>query len=276
MNAATTPRRARPHRWRLVAAALLATAGCRFMPDGGHWIEAHGTARAKHIAGAPTGVQAIGMDDTMYLYPTDWARPWRSLGAQQVKALAASSAAFYVISPGGEVVRIVNGHWTPYAGSVGWGVTALAASSDDKLYGVVGGRLRRIEGADLRDAPCSDKGVARVAARGDEVFVVDGAGSLFRGAGGTCAPETSPGPLRDVAAFPGRLVAVARDGAVWRRRDGGAWRPLPPIRKYRTGRYPYLVTALEASLSATSTWILDDENAVFLLSDELAEHGAAK
>jgi hypothetical protein len=273
MKAATTPRR-----WALAGALLAAllglAAGCRFMPQGGHWIEAHGSARAKRIAGAPSGVQAIGMDDALYLYPTDWARPWRALGGQQVKALAASTAAFYVISNGGEVVRIVNGVWSPLAGSVAWGVTALAASPEDKLYAVVGGHLRRVEGADLRDAPCGDINVGRVAARGDEVYVIDGAGTLFRGTAAGCMAASSPGPLRDVAAFTNRLVAISRDGAVWRQRgqqNEGAWRALPAIRKYRSGRYPYLVGAQQVSLSATSTWIVDDESSVFLLSDELAE-----
>jgi hypothetical protein len=274
MKPATTPRRA--CRWALAGALLAAAAGCRFMPKDGHWIEAHGTARAKRIAGAPTGVEAIGMDDALYLYPTDWARPWRALGGQQVKALAASSAAFYVISNGGEVVRIVNGVWSPLAGSVAWGATTLAASPEDKLYVVVGGHLRRVEGADLRDAPCGDVKVAWAAARGDEVYVLDGAGTLFRGAPGACAQEATPGPLQDVSAFTDRLVAVTRAGEVWRRRNGQPWRPLPAVKKYRPGRYPYVVTAVQTSLSATSTWLLDAEGSVFLLSDELAEEAGPR
>jgi hypothetical protein len=270
----TTLPRPAPRRAVLVAvaaaAAATAVAGCRFTPKGGHWVEAHGTALAKRLAAGTPGVTIMGMDGGLYLYPTDWARPWRALGGQPAKAIAASATATYIISPANEVVRIVNGAPTPYAGSVGWGATGLAASTGDQLFVIVGGHLRRVADGEPRDAPCGDVGaVTASAVSADEVYVVDGAGALHRGTPAGCTTVSTPAPLRDVAALGDRVVVVTNDGSVWRKKGADpSWRELAPVRKYRPGRRPYLVEAQQVSLSPTSTWLLDTENSVFLLSDQ--------
>jgi hypothetical protein len=106
---------------------------------------------------------------------------------------------------------------------------------------------------------------------GDDVYVLEDGGALFHGSAAGCAPAKAPAPLREVAAFPGRVVAIGRDGVLWRQRGGGEWRRLPAVRKYRPGRRPYTVEATQVSVSETSTWLLDNESTVFLLSDELEE-----
>jgi hypothetical protein len=215
--------------------AILAM-GCRFRSPGAYWIEAHGEGRAVRLAGRPAGV---------------------------------ASAAVYVISPNGEVVRVVDGRGTAYAGSVGWGSSAIAASEDDRLFVVVGGRTRQVDGADLKDAPCGSVAATAIAAAGgDEIYVVDGVGALYRGTANACAPVATPTPLRDVAAFPGRVVAVGRDGTVWRRRGEQPWQPLPAAVEYRPGGVESPRPAVQAALSATCTWLLDQDGAVFVLSDE--------
>jgi hypothetical protein len=268
----SAPDRARRRGLLLAAAVALAAGavtGCRFMPSGGHWIEAHGHGQGSRLAAWPAGVTLIGTDARLHQYPTDWARPWRAQGPQEVKALAASSSALYALTPAGEVARIVNGQWAPVAGSVTWGATNLGASPDDHLFVVVGGHLRRVDAGELRDAPCGNLAVSAVSPVGnDEVYVVDGTGGLYRGVGGSCAPVPTPGPVRDVASFGGRQVAVTSDGAVWRRRGDAAWRALPPVIKYRSARDPFEVPAVQVSLSAFSTWALDQEGSIFLLSDE--------
>jgi hypothetical protein len=250
----------------LVVAAV--AMGCRFQAPGAYWIEAHGEGRAVRLAGHPAGVAAIGPDARLWMYPTDYARPWTRFGTVEAKAVAASSAALYAISSNGEVLRLVgNGRGHAYAGSAGWGPSAIAASEDDRVFLVVGGRTRRVEGDDLTDAPCGSVAATAIAAsRGDELYVVDGSGVLYRGAASVCAPVATPTRLRDVAAFPGRVVIVGTDGTVWRRRGEQPWQALPAPRKYR----PAAVSrpAVQAALSVTSTWLLDQDGAVFVLSDE--------
>lgn len=255
----------------IAVASLVAVAvsGCRFMPKGAHWVEAHGGARAVRVAGRPAGVVAIGTNRRLYAYPTDYARPWRELGPQEVRELASSLIALYVIGASGELWRVVDGQWTTYPGSGTWGATAIAASADDRLFVIVGGKTRRVDGADLRDAPCGDVvATAMAAVTADELYVIDSAGGLHHGLATSCALVTTPGPLRNVAVSGERLVGVTTTGAVWRRRGEADWLALPVVREYRSGAFPQEVLAAEVALSSTCTWVLDQAGAVFVLSDE--------
>jgi hypothetical protein len=249
--------------------AVTVAGACRFQAPGAYWIEAHGEGRAVRLAGYPAGVVAIGPDARLWAYPTDYARPWSHLGAADARAIAASSAALYIISPSNQVTRVVGGNERVYAGSVGWGPSAIAAGDDDSLFVVVGGHTRRVHGDDLTDAPCGDIVATSIAAAsGGEIYVLDAAGGLYRGTASGCARVPAPAPLRDVAAFPGRVVVVGQDGGVWRRRGEEPWRALPAAVKYRPGRAGVSAPAVQAALSATCTWLLDMEGAVFVLSDE--------
>jgi hypothetical protein len=253
----------------LVAVAALVFCGCRFMPKGAHWIEGHGGGRALRIAGRPAGVMAIGMDGTLFSYPTDYAHPWRLEGPQQVREIASSLVALYAIGTGGDLWRVSGGQWAPYAGSVAWGATAIAASDDDHLFVVVGGKSRRVDGSELKDAPCGDvAATAMAAATADEIYVIDASGGLHHGVASGCTLVTTPGPLRNVAVSVGRLVVVTTAGSVWRRRGEETWRALPVAREYRSGAYPLEVLAAQVTLSANSTWLLDQAGSVFVLSDE--------
>jgi len=248
----------------------LSATGCRFMPSGAHWIEGHGEGRLVHLAGSPAGVLGIGEDTHLWAYPVEWSRPWvQRDAAQELRTIASSPVALYAIVKSGEVVRVVDGRWTTFAGSIGWGATSLGASEDDRLFIVIGGRIRRVEGVDLKEAPCDGVSAAVVSGvRGDEIYVVDAAGALHHGTPTSCPIVPTPTPVRDVAARNGRLIVVATDGRVWRRRGDEAWRLLPAVNKYRPFRGPFEVKAAQVALTDYSTWLLDREGSVFVLSDE--------
>jgi hypothetical protein len=259
--------------WRRPALAILAgglVLGCRFMPRGAHWIEGHADGHLVQLAGWPGGVVGIGMDSRLWAYPVEFGRPWAPReGGQDAKAIASSSVALYAIARSGEVSRIVDNQWTAYPGSITWGATSVGASVDDRLYVVVGGRVRRVEGDELKDTPCESVSAVVVTGVGaDEIYVVDAAGALHHGTATSCARMTTPAPIRDVAARNGRVVVVAKDGQVWRRRGDEEWRALPPVRKYRPYRAPFEVVAVQVALGDYSTWLLDQEGSVFVLSDE--------
>src|SRR5450432_3147133 len=221
--------------------------GCRFMPSGAHWIEGHAEGHLLRLAGSPGGVLGMGLDMRLWVYPGEYARPWAPReGSQEVRTIASSPVALYAIVKNGEVARVVDKQWTTYAGSVGWGATALGASDDDRLYVVIGGKIRRVEGVELKDAPCDGVSAAVVTGvRGDEIYVVDTSGALHHGTPGNCPVVPTPTPVRDVAARNGRVVVVATDGRVWRLRGDEAWRVLPAVTKYRPFRAPCEVTAAQ-------------------------------
>src|SRR5450432_1260480 len=225
----------------------LSATGCRFMPSGAHWIEGHAEGHVLHLAGSPGGVLGIATDTRLWAYPVEFARPWAAReGSPELRTIASSPVALYAIVKSGEVARVVDNQWTTYAGSVGWGATSLGASDDDRLFVVIGGRIRRVEGVDLKDAPCDGVSAAVVTGvRGDEIYVVDTSGALHHGTPGNCPVVPTPTPVRDVAARNGRVVVVATDGRVWRLRGDEAWRVLPAVTKYRPFRAPCEVTAAQ-------------------------------
>jgi hypothetical protein len=239
------------------------------MPSHPYWIEAHGEVPILRVGAWPGGALAIGTDRHLYGYPGAWSRPWLPQGTpQELRAIAASQTAVYGILADGQVARFAGGTWTPYAGSVSWGASEIGATEDDRLLVVVGGHVRSVDGVDLKEAPCSSViSVVVAGARGDEMFVLDGEGGLHHGEAGRCEPVQTPVRLQRIAAASGRLLGVGADGTVWRWRDR-AWTTLPPVRKFRAGRAAFETRAREIAVSAYSTWIMDDEGAVFLLSDE--------
>jgi hypothetical protein len=249
--------------------AIAVSAGCRFMPDGAYWIEAHGEARALNITARPAGAMVIGTDSTLWAYPGYFARPWVHQGPEDATAIAASARALYAVRGNRELFRVADGTWTAYQGSAAWGVTAISASEDDRLFAIAAGRIRRLEGRNLTDAPCADLPATFISSDGaDGIYAVAANGILHHGSGPSCAPVTTPAPVREVAAFGGRVVVLTQDATLWRRRGDGNWHTLPRVRKYRPKVRPYWTTPVHLSLSAYSTWIVDNEQAVFLLSDE--------
>src|SRR5205807_1846844 len=159
-----------------------------------------------------------------------------------------------------ELFRVANGAWTAYPGSAGWGLTAIAASDDDRLFAIAAGKIRRVDGNELKEAPCPDLTATAISADGaDRLYAVNPAGVLYRGIGTSCAPIATPASVRTVAAIEGRVIVLDQGGTLWRRRGEGDWRVLPPVRKYRAGMRPYKSTPTQVAVSAYSTWIIDDE-----------------
>jgi hypothetical protein len=248
---------------------LVAGAACRFQPNHPSWIEAQGQAQGARVGAWSGGALTIGTDRRLWRYPGEWSRPWLPEGPQQeLRALAGSQTAIYGVLADGQVARYQGGAWAPYAGSIGWGASEVSASEDDVLLVIVSGHVRRVDGLELRDTVCPAIGAAAIASVGPErAFVLDGEGALFDGAPGRCDRVDAPVRLVRIAANGRRLVAVGADGTVWRRRDG-AWAALPPIEKYRPARAPFEPRARDVAVSVNSTWLMDDEGAIFVLSDE--------
>jgi hypothetical protein len=255
----------------LLALALLApeVGSCRFLPNHPYWIEALGGGQGTRVGAWPGGALVIGTDQRLWGYPGAWSQPWQPQGpAQSLRAIAASQTAVYGILADGQVARFVGGTWTPYAGSASWGASELAATEDDRVLVVVGGHVRLVDGVELKEAGCpSVAAVAITAPHADDVYVLDAAGALYHGAAGRCDPVDAPPRLQRIAAASGRLLGVGVDGSVWRRRDG-AWTPLSNPLKFRHGRRAFVTRARDVAVSAYSSWIMDDEGAIFVLSDE--------
>lgn len=249
----------------LVVAAL----GCRFMPNHPYWIETLGRPQGIRIGAWPGGALAIGTDSRLYGYPGPWSRPWAPQGhPQEIKALSASQTAVYAILSDGQVARFANDRWTPFAGSAAWGAAEIAATEDDHLLVLAGGKLRRADAAGLKEVLCETVvGVSIAATRGDEAYVVDQAGEVHRSAARNCAPVEAPARFLRIAATTTRLLGVARDGSVWRQR-AGRWTALPSPFKYRPGTAPTPTRAQDIAVSAQNTWLMDHEGSIFVLSDE--------
>jgi hypothetical protein len=248
---------------------LVAGAACRFQPNHPSWIEAQGQAQGVRVGAWSGGALTIGTDRRLWRYPGEWSRPWLPEGPQQeLRALAGSPTSIYGVLADGQVARYQGGTWTPYAGSIGWGASAVSASEDDVLLVIVSGHVRRVDGLDLRDTVCPAIAAADVASVGlERAFVLDGEGALFDGGAGRCDRVDAPMRLVRIAANGRRLVGVGVDGTVWRRRDG-AWAALPPIEKYRPARAAFEPRARDVAVSVNSTWLMDEEGAIFVLSDE--------
>ena len=141
-------------------------------------------------------------------------------------------------------------------------------TEDGHLLVIANNKLRAFEHDALKPLGCDAIDTVAVAGtRLEGAFVLDRAGTLFFNGDGRCDKITAPAPLSRIAANSERLLAVAVDGAVWRRRDN-AWARLPPPFKYRIGQSPTVKQAQDVAVSAYSTWLVDTEGAVFLLSDE--------
>jgi hypothetical protein len=248
----------------------MAAAGCRFMPNEPYWIEGFGRGRAVHISAWPLGALAIGPDAILYTYPGTWAQPWIGQSSPALKGIAASHSYVYGLHTDGQLSRRTGGgHWQPVPGSAAWNASVLSVTEDDRVWVVADGALRAVEGNQLRQTVCASLAVAWVAAvRGDAAFLLDQSGGLHRASGGRCERIETPVALQHIAATTGRLLAVSVDGAIWRRRDGGAWTKLPAPIKYRPGRRGFATQAREVAVSAHSSWILDHEGSIFVLSEE--------
>jgi len=239
------------------------------MPNEPYWIEGFGAGQALAIAAWPHGALAVGTNTVLYTYPGPWAQPWVQQPSPALKAIAASQSIVYGLQSDGQVARRIGSQWHPFAGSAAWNAQDIGVTEDDRVLVVAGGALRAVEGGQLKDTLCASITVASVAGvSGDEAFLLDQSGALHRVAGGRCERVETPVAMQRIAATTGRLLAVSVDGAIWRRRDGREWTRLPAPIKYRPGRRGFRTEARQVAVSANSSWVLDHEGSIFVLSDE--------
>jgi hypothetical protein len=248
---------------------LVALAGCRIKSGQPYWLETHGHAVAIRVAGWPSGALIIGSDRSLWSYPGPWSNPWVAQPhTRELRSIAASDSAGYALLSDGEVARFVGGRWKPYEGSQTWGASDIGVTEDDRLLVIVGGKLRAVERGELKDLGCDAVNAVAVAGtHADEAFVLDGDGALYLSRQGRCDKLDAPVRLQRIAARPNRLLAVAFDGSLWRRR-GSAWAKLPAPFKYRTGQVATATRAQDVGVSAYTSWVVDNDGSVFLLSDE--------
>ncbi|MEP7050942.1 MAG: hypothetical protein ABJB12_11330 [Pseudomonadota bacterium] len=246
-----------------------ATAGCRVRSNEPYWIEAHGNGVVNHVAGWSAGALCIGSNQQLWSYPGPYARPWAEQAqTHPLRSIAAGSDVAYALTVEGEVARFEYNSWRLYEDSKPWSVSDIGATDDNGLLVITAGNLRAFAQGELRPLSCDAiTSVAVAGVHGDEAFVLDPTGALYLNADGRCQNIPAPQRLRRIAARPGRLVALAEDGSVWRRRSS-TWSKLPVPFKYRTGQAPAPCQPQDIGASLYSTWLVDTEGDLFLLSDE--------
>jgi hypothetical protein len=252
-----------------VCVLWVAIAGCRIRSNEPYWLEGHGNGVVSRCAGWSAGALCIGSNQQLWIYPGPYARSWAAQAqTRPLRSVAAGSDAAYALTSDGEVARFEHNRWRLYEESKLWSVSEVGATDDDVLLVIAAGKLRSFQQGELRPLSCDAiTSVAVAGVHGDEAFVLDQAGALYLNADGRCQKIPAPVQLRRIAAKPGRLVALAEDGSVWRRR-ASTWVRLPVPFKYRTGQSPVPCQPQDIGTSLYSTWLVDTEGNVFLLSDE--------
>jgi hypothetical protein len=244
--------------------------GCRFRSKAPYWIETHGHALGNRIAGWALGVLLLGGDGNLWGYPGPWDNPLVAKArTRPLRAITAAHTAVYALLSDGHVARFTGSSWSMLEGSNAWGTSELAVTEDDQLLVLSGGKLRSVAGRELKELSCDSHPdlVGLAAVRPDEAFVIDQAGALYFNGGGHCDAVPAPLRLRRIAANTSRLLAVAADGSVWRRREN-VWVKLPIPFKNRPGLPPAAAQPEDVGLSAYSSWLVDTEGSVYVLSDE--------
>jgi len=249
---------------------LLVVEACRIRSPTPYWIEAHGHAQGSRIAGWSGGVLLLNGSQQLSAYPGHWNDPWLAQpSTRALRAVTAAATVAFGLSTDGRLLRFADQHWSTREGvERAKNVTEIAATEDNRLLVLADGKLMQLNDRTLEDLGCdSVAGVAISGGAEHESFVVDRDGGLYLSTAGHCDPIATPTPLRRIAGHADRLLAVAANGSVWRRRQG-SWTQLPLPLKYRPGQSAKKTHAADVALSAYSTWLLDDEGSVFLLSDE--------
>ena len=247
---------------------LFGSASCRIRSKEPYWIETHGHALGNRVVGWAGGALLLGGDSHLWGYPGPWSNPWVPKSqTRPLRAIAGANSVAYGLLSDGQVARFTGG-WSAIEGSAAWGASEIALTDDEHLLVIAAGKLRLFEHGELKPLACDAlAGVALAGIHGNEAFLLDQAGALYLNADGRCDKISAPTRLQRIAARSDRLLAVAVDGSVWRRR-AGAWRQLPAPFKFRAGQAPAPMRAQDVGVSAYSTWLVDTEGSVFLLSDE--------
>jgi hypothetical protein len=255
-------------RERLFFLISFGSSGCRIRSKEPYWIETHGQALGNRVAGWAGGALLLGGDRHLWGYPGPWSNPWvPKAQTRPLRAIAAANSVAYGLLSDGQIARF-SGGWAPLEGSAAWGTSELGMTEDEHLLVIANGKLRAVDHGDLRALGCDAvNGSAVAGTHGDDAFLLDQAGVLYLNADGRCEKVDAPARFQRLAARRDRLLAVAVDGSVWRRR-AAKWTQLPRPFKYRAGQAPAPVLAQDVGVSAYSTWLVDTEGSVFLLSDE--------
>jgi hypothetical protein len=244
-------------------------AGCRIQSQAPYWIETHGQVAGQRVAGWSKGALLLGTNQRLWAYPGGWANPWPAESTpHDLRAIAASNTTAYAVSTDGRVLRFADNHWSPVEGSASWNASEIAATVDDRLLVLANGKLSELARGHLQELDCNSvTGSAVAGAAPGEAFLLDQQGALYLDAGGRCEQVPTPIRLQRIAGLPDRLLAVGVDGSIWRRR-ANAWARLPEPFKYRAGQVARGTHAQDVGVSTYTTWVVDHEGSVFLLSDE--------
>jgi hypothetical protein len=248
---------------------LLAATSCKIRPPTPYWIETHGQAVGARIAGWSNGVLLVDGNHQLWSYPGRWNQPWLTQpGTRGLRMLTASKTVAYGLTNEGRVFRFTGNQWSPLKGAEAENISEIAVTEDDRLLLLVDGKLKQLRSQKLEALDCDAiTGVAVTGGAADEAYVVDQSGALYLDAMGRCTSVPAPARLRRIAGRPERLLAIAEDGSIWRRRANN-WARLPAPSKYRAGHTARETRGDDIALSAYTTWLLDDEGSVFVLSDE--------
>jgi hypothetical protein len=231
-----------------------------------YWIEAHGHVSANDIAASSLGVFGLSAQHRLLSYPRAWAAPWTTENDGALAAIAASGEQLVGLTTDRALVRLRPRH-ADLAVLGTAGVSKVALGDDDHLLVLADGHLRRVDGSQLSELPCSSLLSTDLAAVGNLSWVVADE-RLYRDDGQRCEQlRDAPAHLAGVAASSALLGVVDVDGIASIRGKGG-WQRLPEPRRYRVDAIAARTRIQKLSISETTTWALDREGSVFLLSEQ--------
>jgi hypothetical protein len=249
----------------MLALALLPLLGLRFRHNP-YWIEAHGQGLALDIAASHSGVFAIGGSQTLYSYPGPWAQPWAPQAGKSLLALASNGSQLLAVTTGGGL-QWLNPRSGAVAGTAELQLSRAALSAERGPFVLAGHTVSRFHDGKLESTPCSTLAAEDLAAA-DWVWVVS-QGALYRDDEHGCERQpATPPAVSSVAAWADRVAVVTADGRGWQR-VAGRWRELPVPEKRRVDAITRPMSIRRLALGETTTYALDSEGAVFLLSEQL-------
>jgi hypothetical protein len=251
----------------LAAGLLLASTGSacvrRAEP---YWIEAHGHASSTDVAASSLGVFGLSPQHRLLSYPRAWAAPWTTEDDGALTAIASYREQLVGLTTDHTLVRLRPKHVDlPVHGTAQ--LSKLALGDEDHLFVLADGHLRRLDGAELVSTPCSDLSATDLAAAHQSSWVVADE-QLYRDDGQHCDKVSDAPPhVTSVAASP-TLLAVTDASGVASIRGGHGWVRLTEPRRYRVDVLPTRTRIQKLAISETTTWALDADGSVFLLSEQ--------
>jgi hypothetical protein len=237
-----------------VVTLLLLASGCRMAKAEPRWVEAHGAAELHAIAASPRGVEGLGHGDSVLHYPGIYAAPWARPWSGKASSIAATLESTYVLTAGGDVLRLAQGESKLWRSATGPALSSIASGLSNELMGIAEGKAYRLTRSAANVVACTAP-VRQVVALDDEAFVLAEDGSVAREHDERCEPV--PLPSKATAFF------FLSDGRVYQKRGERVMR-LPDPEVYReTGHHKTQVTSISAS--ERTLWAVSNEGFVFQL-----------